>query len=65
MKQDIFVKENLIMKDALKVILKKKLGILIVRNKKNLTKGIVTDGDIKRSSQANQNLSLLFLLAIE
>ena len=32
------------------------LGILIVRNKKNLTVGIITDGDLKRALQKNKDI---------
>tara|TARA_B100000242_G_scaffold281296_1_gene241448 strand:+ start:643 stop:1623 length:981 start_codon:yes stop_codon:yes gene_type:complete len=46
-----FVKENLTMKKALKINNSKKLGVLIVRNKHNDTKGIITDGDLKRIAQ--------------
>ena len=38
------------MKKALKIISKKGYGVLIVRNKFNNTKGILTDGDLKRLS---------------
>ena len=51
-----FVNENLKMKDALKVLSSKKLGFLLVKNKKNFTKGIITDGELRRFSQKNQNL---------
>ena len=51
-----FVNENVLMKDALKTIVKKKLGTLVVKNKKGFTCGILTDGDIKRSSQKLDNL---------
>ena len=51
-----FVNENLKMKDALRILNSKKLGILLVRDKKKLTKGIITDGDLKRISQKKQNL---------
>ena len=45
------------MKDALKVLSSKKLGFLLVRDKKKLTTlGIISDGDIRRFSQKNQNL---------
>ena len=54
-----FVRENIIMKDALKVINKKKLGVVLVRNKKKETIGIITDGDIKRASQKNENIKYL------
>ena len=51
-----FVKENILMKDALKIIVKKKLGTLVIKNKKGFTCGILVDGDIKRSSQKIDNL---------
>ena len=38
------------MKTALKNIEKKGLGALVVRDKNNNTKGILTDGDLKRLS---------------
>jgi len=50
-----FVSENTIMKNALKIILKKNLGVLIIKNKKNITTGILTDGDLKRLSQKLEN----------
>lgn len=46
-----FVNENLEMNKALKILSEKKLGILIVKNKKNKTSGIITDGQIRRFSQ--------------
>ncbi len=52
-----FVNENLNIKDALKVLSSKKLGFLIVRDKKKLTKGFLSDGDIRRLSQKNHNLN--------
>ncbi len=51
-----FVKEHLEMKKALKILSNKKLGILIVQNKKKQTKGIITDGQIRRINQKNLNL---------
>ena len=45
-----FVKDNIKMKKALSIISEKGLGVLIVRNK-NITTGILTDGDIKRINQ--------------
>ena len=53
-----FVGENLKMKDALKILSSKKLGILIVRNKKKITKGIITDGQIRRFNQKKNELTL-------
>ena len=51
-----FVKEDLKMKKALKILSDKKLGVLIVRNKKKQTTGIITDGQIRRFNQKNPNL---------
>tara|TARA_B100000963_G_scaffold344686_1_gene347793 strand:+ start:32 stop:1000 length:969 start_codon:yes stop_codon:yes gene_type:complete len=51
-----FVNENLNLKDALKVLSSKKLGFLLVRDKKKLTKGLISDGDLRRFSQKNQSL---------
>jgi arabinose-5-phosphate isomerase len=54
-----FINENKKMKTALKIMSSKKLGILVVRNKKNLTIGIVTDGDLKRAIQKNKDIQNL------
>ena len=51
-----FISENSNMKKALNLITKKKLGMLVVINKKKLTTGIITDGQIRRSNQKNINL---------
>ena len=51
-----FVQENLNMKEALKILSKKKLGFLIIRDKKNYTKGIITDGQIRRFNERKNNL---------
>ena len=59
-KNDIpFVNENLEMKKALKILSNKKLGVLIVRNNKNITKGIITDGQIRRFNQKKKSIQLL------
>jgi len=52
-----FVDEGLKMKDALKILNKKKLGFLIVQNKKKITKGVITDGQIRRFNQKNLNIN--------
>jgi arabinose-5-phosphate isomerase len=54
-----FVNENLEMKKALKILSNKRLGILIVRNKNNITKGIITDGQIRRFNQKKISIQLL------
>ena len=51
-----FVSENYKMKKALKILSQKKLGLLVVRNKKKLTSGLIVDGDVKRASQKYKNL---------
>jgi len=48
-----FVNENLKMNKALKILSKKKLGFLIVRDKNKKTKGIITDGQIRRFNEKN------------
>ena len=59
-----FVNENLLMKYALKKISKKGLGALIVKNKKNITIGILTDGDIKRLAQKFKNFQELTIKSV-
>ena len=54
-----FINENIKMKTALRIMNSKKLGILVVRNKKNLTVGIVTDGDLKRKIQKYKDIKNL------
>ena len=51
-----FIYENDVIKNGLKIINQKKLGVLIARNKKLKTTGIFTDGDIKRAMQKNINI---------
>ena len=51
-----FVSENYKMKKTLKILSQKKLGLLVVRNKKQLTSGLIVDGDVKRASQKYKNL---------
>ena len=59
-----FVDESLKMKDALKILNKKKLGILIVQNKKKITKGIITDGQIRRFNQKNLDINKMMVQEI-
>jgi arabinose-5-phosphate isomerase len=53
------INENLKMKKALNIITNKKLGVLIVKNSKGSTTGIITDGQIRRASQKNKDLQSL------
>ncbi len=50
-----FIDENSSFNKVLKKINIKKLGLVLVRNKKKETIGIFTDGDIKRSIQNKEN----------
>ncbi len=54
-----FVNQNMKMKSALKILSNKKLGILIVQDNKKITKGIITDGQIRRFNQNNSDLHSL------
>ena len=51
-----FIDETKNMKTAINLITKKKLGILIAINKKKLTTGIITDGQLRRTNQQNKNI---------
>ena len=51
-----FVKEDLKMKPAIKILTDKKLGILIVQNKLKKTTGIITDGQIRRFNKKKIHL---------
>ncbi len=54
-----FINENKSMRTALKIITKKKLGVLIVQNNFKRTNGIITDGQIRRVSETRENLRYL------
>jgi len=59
-----FVDENMKISKALKILNKKKLGLLIARNKhKNLT-GILVDGEIRRFSQKNLDFKSLLVKSV-
>ena len=51
-----FVSQNLRMKEALKILSEKNLGVLIVQNKQKKTIGIITDGQIRRFNQKKLNI---------
>ena len=51
-----FIDENSSMKNALRILSKKNLGVLIIRNKTKRTIGIITDGDLKRAIEKNNNI---------
>ena len=54
-----YVNENVLMGKALKILSDKKLGILIITNKKKKTCGIITDGQIRRFAQKKINFKSL------
>ena len=54
-----FIKENILLGNALKTMNKFNLGVLVVRNKFRKTSGIISDGDIKRISEKNTNINNL------
>lgn len=54
-----FINENSGMKTALKIITKKKLGVLVVQNSKKKTNGIITDGQLRRVSEKVDNFKNL------
>ena len=54
-----FIDENKLMVNALKIMTKKKLGTLIVRNRKKNTTGIITDGQVRRFNSKTKDFKLL------
>ncbi len=54
-----FIKENQIMKNALRIINAKKLGFLVVTNSEGLTTGVFTDGDLKRLIRRKKTIDKL------
>ena len=54
-----FINENSDMKEALKIITQKNLGILVARNRKGDTTGVITDGQVRKLSQKNNDLHAL------
>jgi len=54
-----FINENSNMKRALKFMSQKKLGVLVARNNKKRTTGVVVDGQIRRKSEKKENLQQL------
>ncbi len=59
-----FIEESSDMKNALKIMNKKNLGMLIVRNRKKITLGIITDGDLKRAIEKNKDFKTISLKKI-
>ena len=48
-----FISENKNMKEAIKIISNKKLGVVIARNRNKKTTGIITDGNIRKLRERN------------
>ncbi len=59
-----FIQEKTKMKNALKKLIKKELGVLIVKNNKNITTGILTYGDLKRLNRKYENLHNLKIKSV-
>ena len=59
-----FINENVNMQKALKIITKKKLGVLVIQNNKKETSGIITDGQIRRVNEEKGNLDNLKVKAV-
>ena len=53
-----FVQEKILVKDALKVLTKRGLGVILVKKNK-ITKGILTDGDLKRLNRKFEDFQKL------
>ncbi len=56
-----FIHQNKNLKDAIKVITNKKLGVLIAKNNKGQTAGILTDGNIRKIRHDTKDLSKVFV----
>ncbi len=54
-----FINENIPMTKALRIMTEKKLGTLIAINKKKITTGIITDGQIRKLNSKNVMMNLL------
>ncbi len=48
-----FISENKNMKEAIKIISNKKLGVVIARNRNKITTGIITDGNVRKLRERN------------
>ena len=56
-----FINENSNIKDALKIFNKKNMGVLIARDNKGLTTGIISDGDLKRINYKSENIGKIIV----
>ena len=56
-----FILESKNLKDAIKLITNKKLGVLIAKNNKGNTAGILTDGNIRKLKHDNKDLKKIII----
>ncbi len=56
-----FVNENKNMHEAIKIITKKKLGVLIAQDKSKFTTGIITDGNVRKLRQLNKDFQKVLI----
>ena len=56
-----FVNESKNLNEALKVFNRKNLGVLVVRNNKGNTTGIISDGDLKRISYKSEDIKKIIV----
>ncbi len=56
-----FIHQNKNLKDAIKVITNKKLGVLLAKDNKGQTTGILTDGNIRKIRHDTKDLSKVFI----
>ena len=59
-----FINENTKIKIALKTMSQKKLGIIIAKNSRGLSTGIITDGQLRRATQKLTDISNLLVKKI-
>jgi len=59
-----FIREDILMNKALKIMNKFNQGVLVIKNKKNFTLGVITDGDLKRITEKNSNITNLLVKKI-
>ena len=62
--KDIILNENKTIHEAILVLQKKALQILLIKNKKNEYLGTVTDGDIRRSLLKKNTLNNKIITAV-
>ena len=56
-----FILESKNLKEAIKIITQKKLGVLIAKNKKGFTTGILTDGNIRKIRHNNRDINNIII----